>query len=210
MREIFWKYDSAIKILFFLFILALAADRVILHTPQIKPSPLAEFTLPQLENKDDCGDKCKETINKEVAQAVATLSAQKQTTVITTKPSTEPKITYVPLSGTFSTKNTDWTDVKNSDVNIKIEDYGKNPYVDWNAFIKIDQGNGQVSARLFDVTHSIGVAESELKSTTSTPTLTSSGRLQLWSGNNLYRVQIKSLNGYEATFDSGRVKIVSQ
>jgi len=35
-----------------------------------------------------------------------------------------------------------------------------------------------------------------------------SGGLSFWAGNNLYRVQLKSLNGFEVTFGSGRIKII--
>jgi len=32
--------------------------------------------------------------------------------------------------------------------------------------------------------------------------------LSFWAGNNQYRIQLKSLNTFEATFGSGKIKIV--
>lgn len=156
---------------------------------------------------DTCGEECKKLIDEKVAAAVATISAQKQIVRVQETKTGEQKTTFVPLSGSFSTKETDWKDVKGSDVNIKIEDYGKDPYVDWNASIKTGHG-GQVFARLFDVTHGVAVSNSEISATSSDFSQASSGRLYLWSGNNLYRVQIKSLSGTEVAFNGGRIKIV--
>ena len=35
-----------------------------------------------------------------------------------------------------------------------------------------------------------------------------SGSLPFWRGNNLYKVQIKSLNSFEVTYTGGKIKVV--
>ena len=88
-------------------------------------------------------------------------------------------------------------------------DYGKSAYANWDASLKIKDGNGTAFARLYDVTNKIAVNGSEVNVTNSgNLSQTISGGLSFWAGNNLYRVQLKSLNGFEITFGGGRVKII--
>ena len=87
-------------------------------------------------------------------------------------------------------------------------DYGKSSYANWEAFLKVAHGNGTVYARLYDVTNNIAVNGSEVLITNKSDlNQVISGGLSFWAGNNLYRVQIKSLNSFEVTFGSGRIKI---
>lgn len=126
---------------------------------------------------------------------------------VTPKP--EERITYLNLNGSFTTKSTDWTDVGSTDVLINlVDEYGANAYVDWDAAINTGSSGSKVFVRLYDVTHNIGVNGSDLETNSTTSTRVASGRLYLWRGQNTYRVQIKSLNGIDATFDGGRIKIV--
>lgn len=121
----------------------------------------------------------------------------------------EKKITYLNLNGSFTTTNTDWTDIKSTDAWINLEaEYGVDAYVDWEAAIKTASSGSKVFARLYDATHNIAVNGSEFESDSVTSTRVSSGRLYFWRGQNIYRVQIKSLNGLDATFEGGRIKIV--
>lgn len=117
--------------------------------------------------------------------------------------------TYIPFSGPFSTTNTDWTNVSGAEAYVDLKNnYNVNAYVTFEASIRAN-GGGEVHARLFDTTHGIAVDGSEVSTTVSgASTLVSSGKLNLWSGNNLYAVQIKSLNSFNVTFDSARIKLV--
>lgn len=159
---------------------------------------------------NSCSERCKDEIETKVSQAISTVSANKLTTpqpaqVVTS----ETKTAYIPLSGPITTTSTGWVDAAGTDVYIDLNsDYGKNAKVSWEAFLKVAHGNGQAFARLYDVTHGISVSGSEI-SLINIPTSTqvSSGNLSLWAGRNLYRVQIKSLNSFEVTFGSGRIKI---
>ena len=121
----------------------------------------------------------------------------------------EKRTTSLNLNGAFTTQNTDWTDIKSTDTWINLEtEYGANAYVDWDAAINTSSSGSKVFVRLFDATHNIGVSGSDLESSSITSVRVASGRLYLWRGQNIYRVQIKSLNGADATFEGGRIKIV--
>jgi len=130
----------------------------------------------------------------------------------TAKPQATPKadrIVYIPLGGPGSTQNATWTDINNAEVWINFTgEYGQLAKAWWDAFLRVDNSNGAAYARLFDVTHGTAVDGSEISlSNIGTATDVESGNLRLWSGRNLYRVQIKSLNSSYVFFDSGRIKI---
>jgi hypothetical protein len=159
---------------------------------------------------DICGEDCKSQINDIVSKAISTVSGttktiiQKEAAVDTST----KKTAYIPLSGPITTTSTGWVDAAGTDIYIDLaNDYGKSAYVTWEAFLSIANGNGQTFARLYDATHGIAVNGSEISVTSGTSTQVGSGALSLWAGRNLYRVQLKSLNSFVATFASGRIKI---
>jgi hypothetical protein len=158
---------------------------------------------------DTCGDECKKIVEELISRAVSTISATSKTSIKPTVIKQEGKRTaYIPLAGPITSTSTDWTDAAGTDVYIDlVNDYGKSTWVSWEAFLKIANGNGQAYARLYDVTHGIAVNGSEVSVASGVSTQVVSGELKFWSGKNLYRVQIKSLNSFVATFESGRIKI---
>lgn len=163
---------------------------------------------------DSCGKECKKEIEKIVSLSLASISGETKEIVkivnTTTVPTTDKKqYAYIPLSGPITTTSTDWTDVPGTDFYLNLNtDYGKDSYVLWEPTLKVAHGNGVVFARIYDVTNKIAVNGSEVfVSNESDLTQVTSGALTFWAGNNLYRVQIKSLNTFEVTFGSGRVKI---
>jgi hypothetical protein len=63
-------------------------------------------------------------------------------------------------------------------------------------------------ARLYDSTNKIAVSGSELTTINNVSYQhVSSPQLALWRGRNLYKVQVKSLNGFEITYSGGKIKI---
>lgn len=157
----------------------------------------------------------KETIVREIQKLLpnpeegtkSPVESSKPTSTISTK--AEKKIAYLNLNGQYTTQSTDWTDVGSTDILINLEEeYGKDAYVDWDAAIKTSSSGSKVYVRLYDATNKIGVAGSDLETSSIASTRVASGRLYLWRGHNTYRVQIKSLNGIDASFDGGRIKIV--
>lgn len=129
---------------------------------------------------------------------------------ITPVPSTiRSQTTYIPITGPITTTSTDWYDVPGTEFYLNMGDYGKNAYATWEASLKVAHGNGSVYARLYDVTNKIAVNGSEVSViNNSNLTQSYSRSLNFWANNNLYRVQLKSLNSFEVTFGGGRIKIV--
>lgn len=210
MKEFFWKHDVLLKLIFLAAIVFFAFNLFVINVYLFFPQP-ESLRIPIVGGikERDCGKACRATIEEIVSSAILTLSAR-LTSQQTTQIKTGQLLTFIPLGGSGSTKQRDWVDVPTAQVALDIGDY-KNPVeVRWEAFLRVDQGQGIVFVRLFDVTHGIGVQGSEIQTQNSSFTQIESGQLSFWSGKNTYRVQIKSLIGYEAFFDSGRVKIVTK
>lgn len=162
---------------------------------------------------DSCGPICQEIIVQKVSEAIASLPGTetvKETTVVqkTTETVSQPTVIYIPLGGGGSTTSRDWADVGNAEVYLNISDYPNLDRAYFEGFIRVKHGNGRAFARLYDVTHTIGVQGGEIYTDNEDFTLVESGSLSFWQGKNLYRVQVKSLNGYEAFYDSGRIKLI--
>lgn len=211
MQEFFWRHDASIKSVFVVILLVLVMWIVSLQS-QLTFVPA---TPPEVTTNDVCGEDCRKAIQEIVIESVATLSASPKIVYISPKQTGNQQkvtynqqVTYIPIPGGFSTRLTEWSDVARSEVYIDLAEYSQGPYIDWEATVKAVSGNIQV--RLFDTTHAIAVGASEIKSVSSTFTTVSSGVINLWQGRNLYRVQVKSLDGSEVFFDSGRIKIVSK
>lgn len=162
-----------------------------------------------IEKIDTCGEDCKVQINEAVGKAIATVSGTTKTIIQNqTSADISRNTAYIPLVGPITTTSMAWVDASGTDVYIDlVNDYGKNTWVSWEANLKIADGNGQAFARLYDATHNIAVNGSEVSVTSGTSTQVISGQLSMWVGRNLYRVQLKSLNSFVATFASGRIKI---
>ncbi len=206
------KLETVFKIVVLLCIFIVGVFLFLLYR---KVSKLGKLPTPQAvkdtQNIDVCGEECKSQISKEVSKAIATVSGTtKEEIVYQPAPASgqNKATTYIPFSGPITTTSTGWVDAPGTDVYIDLAgDYGKVSGVAWDAFLKVAHGNGQASARLYDATHGIGVNGSEVSTNSPTSVQVSSGNMSLWAGRNLYRVQIKSLNSFEVTFFSGRIKI---
>lgn len=173
------------------------------------PQDNIQVVEPETQN---CDADCQRLIKEEVSKAVATISAKPSATakpVVPIAAITTKQTSYIPLSGPISTTSTDWVDAAGTESYIDlVNDYSKDAYITWEATLKVANANGNAFARLFDATHGIAVIGSEVSVSTAGYSTVPSGKLNLWSGNNLYKVQIKSLTGQEATFGSGRIKVV--
>lgn len=167
--------------------------------------------------KGGCDEDCQKEIANQVARAIATLSASQKnnTTTTTTKnviiPSatTKPQDSYIQISGSGSTKNTTWTDVVGSDFSFDVtRDFGSGANFAWEGFLKIADGNGTAFARIYDVTHGIGVNGSEISVVNKADyTRSNSTNMGFWAGRNVYRVQIKSLNTLNVDYMGGKIRV---
>lgn len=198
----------------FILTLILIGGFVWLVMYQQKPEVVANHTI-QNDNDvtyvDKCGDDCK----KQIEEVVGKNKVEVVKTVIATPiPQATTKIkaqtAYIPIAGPITSTSSDWYDAPGTEFYLNFNtDYGKSAYANWDASLKIKDGNGTAFARLYDVTNKIAVNGSEVNVTNSgNLSQTISGGLSFWAGNNLYRVQLKSLNGFEITFGGGRVKII--
>jgi len=149
-----------------------------------------------------------EEVDEKISQALSTISGETKTIIREVTPRLSKKITYISLGDAYSTTSTGWVDVPGSAVYINVEvDYGSGAKVSWEASIKIAHPNGKVFARLYDDTNKIAVDYSEIASEENNYEQVSSGYLPFWKGRNLYKVQIKSLNSFEAFYTGGKIKI---
>jgi len=149
-----------------------------------------------------------EEIDEKIALALSELPEATKTIVYQTTPAASKNVTYISVGNTFSTTSTSWVDVPGSAIYVDKEiDYGADAKVSWEASIKVAHPGGKVFARLFDDTHKITVDYSEISSEANSYEQLSSGFLPFWKGRNLYKVQIKSLNSFEAFYTGGNIKI---
>lgn len=195
----------------FIWLIAFQKQKNIVTSQNI---PNTVSTANNIQYIDDCGDTCKKQINDSIAASLSTVSAGTKETIKTVTVTPAPvkskaQIAYIPIPGNVTTTSSDWYDAPNTDFYLNITgDYGKINTITWEGSLKVAHGNGTAYARLFDVTHGIAVNGSEI-SLTDNPNLTQvySGNLNFWAGNNLYRVQFKSLNTFEVTFGGGNIKV---
>ena len=170
------------------------------HTQIISPTSAPLAQSPEFD--------AKEYIDSVLATFSATTPAPTSTSMAPSA-TTPPSTSYITMGGTSTTTSTNWIDVPGSGVYVDLaHDYSLSAYVTFTAVLKVAHGNGQAFVRLYDATNNIAVTGSELTTiNNATDTQVTSGRLNLWSGNNLYKVQIKSLNSFEITYTNGKIKI---
>lgn len=209
MREFFWKHDAGVKFALLVLILLASANLLLVNQNLRVAVGGSEggLPIPQVTSIDTCGVKCQKFVEEKITEAVATLSARPAATV---RQQGGVRTSTIAVGSNFSTKNTDWTDIRGGEVTINPADYGSDLAVSWSGSLKVAHGNGRAFARLFDATNGIAVAASEISTTSADFTQAAADGLSLWSGSNVYRVQVKSLNGFEITFDGGNIKIMAR
>jgi hypothetical protein len=182
------------------------------------PKPIAQISQAQSEPSASSSYVTPDQLAQEIDslknylnQSLATISAipAPTTTIISSTPSPSQQTSYITMGNTYATTSMTWVDVPGSEVYIDLlNDYSQDAYITWSASLKVAHANGQAFARLYDATNKIAVAGSEITTTNNaTYTQKTSGQLALWRGNNLYRVQIKSLNSFEVAISGGKLKI---
>ncbi len=164
-----------------------------------------------ITEKSGCDAACQKEISDQVARAVATLSATTKTPVANSSsaPTSKPQDSYIQISGSGSTQSTDWTDVVGSDFSFDINrDFEKGAKFAWEGFLRIADANGEAFARIYDVTHGIGVNGSQISVVNQENfTRANSTNMNFWAGRNVYRVQIKSLNTFIVDYTGGKIRV---
>ncbi|MBI5358837.1 hypothetical protein HZB69_04400 [Candidatus Amesbacteria bacterium] len=159
------------------------------------------------EYLDKCGIECQKYIDSKLNIPTPTPSTITKTVYQqVSKPKTK-SIVYVPITGSGNTTNNDWTSVSGTDFYLDKADYKGLQEISFEGNLKLFNGNGIAYMRLFDVTHGIAVQGSDAQTSSQISTPVNSNAINLWSGKNLYRVQLKSLTADTAVFDGGKLKI---
>lgn len=178
---------------------------------------------------DSCGLECQRTIAEKISQlrielaAAAGPSASPKTTPVPSEktaptarvaaPTLKAKtqtITYVAIPGSGSSQKTDWENLAGTEFYFNPADYPGLKDVYFEANIKLFNGNGMAYVRLFDNNHGIGVQGSDAQTNSQSNGIVVSGRVSFWAGNNLIKVQAKTLTADTTVFSSGRLKIIQE
>lgn len=132
-------------------------------------------------------------------------ASQNENSIITAQTSSVKEY-YIPL-GTGSTTSTEWIDLPGVEAFVAPDNYRKLKSMYFEAGLLIPTGNGQILARLKNITDNVSLIESEVKYEGSTGKLVSSGKIPLPFSTKLYRVQIRSSIGAEVVIAQSRIKL---
>jgi len=172
--------------------------------PQISPNK-------ESVNGHVCGNACISYIDQKCAGLSITpiikniIPTQKPTPVAKLR-----SVVYLPIPGSGNTGQTSWTDLSGTEFYLDKDDYPgfKEAYLEVN--MKLFQGNGYAFIRLYDVTNKRAVDGGEIQTNSQTSTVVTSGKLSIWEGRNLYKMQARSLTADTTYFESGRIRILSE
>ncbi len=118
---------------------------------------------------------------------------------------TSAKEIVIPISTSGNTVASDWENLTGSEITFNKANYPGVKKIYFQANLSTSDVDRKSSARLFDVTHGIGVQGSEITSTAVTPMQIKSGPINFFSGDLVVRIQLKSLNGNSVTISNGRM-----
>lgn len=114
----------------------------------------------------------------------------------------------IPVSTSGSTVNSEWESLSGSEISFNKANYPGVKKMYFQANLGTSAGDRKAFARLFDVTHGIGVQGSDINSTAVTPMQIKSDALNFFSGDLVVRIQLKSLNGNTVSISNGRIILV--
>lgn len=180
-------------------------------------TPISDIQTTEELQERYCLDDCISYVDAKIAaldtesfSPTSTLAPTETQVFKETNISKTKNVSYVPIPGSGSILNTNWTNITGTDFFMSKNDYPGLIGVYFEANMKLLNGNGSASLRIYDATHGIAVSGSEISTSSQTSIFVSSGNINLWDGYNNYRVQAKSLTSDTTVFESGRLKIVSE
>lgn len=165
------------------------------------PSP-SSVSVPQLNTQI----KSLEDSVADLKNEIASLKSSSSTTQ--TAATTKQAPVYIPLGSSDSSSTTDWTTVVTPQVEIDPADYPGYTKMYLEATVRVFQGNGSGYVRLFNNTDGLAILSSEISTTSGSYNTVVSGSFNLNSGKKQYRLQLKSLTGYEVSVQFARIKVV--
>lgn len=119
-------------------------------------------------------------------------------------------VSYIPIPGSGSVLNIQWTDIPGTEFSINTDDYPDLVDARFEANMKLLNGNGKAFLRLFDTTVGIEVWGSQIETGSQNFTFVTSGEIYIRPGNHFYKIQAKSLTADTTVLNSARIKITSE
>ena len=161
-----------------------------------------------------CQLSCQEIIEEEIKQELAKLpSLAGQSSVsppvstrLPTQINNKPKIIYVPLITDGSVSSVDWKEVVPSEFYFDPANYPGAKEFRFEAYLS-SANDDRGFARLYDATNKRGVDSSDLSFNRSEFTRVESSAVKIWSGNNKYTLQLRSVNGTKVQIKEAKLKI---
>ncbi|MFC1649805.1 hypothetical protein ACFL2C_03795 [Patescibacteria group bacterium] len=171
--------------------------------------PVTSVTTSQ-QVKFECDAECQSSVKSLVDKYLENNPTEVVTKTVSAPILSTTTVSYVPMSAFYSTTSTDWVDVPGSAVYLDVAgDYGSSSTVTWEVSLKVNHGNGRAYARIWDDTNKVSPNNSEVYSENNADYTTKiSQPISMWNGNNLYKVQVKSLNATEVFINGAKFKIV--
>ena len=171
---------------------------------------------PQQVDKDALVTQLKDYIDQRVKLSSANSVSPTPTSTpqpVATKaplPSKTKQYYYMPIPGSGETLSNDWVDISGTDFYFDPAEYTGLIEARFESNMRLVNGNGKAWVRIYDVTHSITVINSEIQTSSQTTDNVTSDILLFWAGRNLYRIQAKSLTADTAVYEGGRIKVVTE
>lgn len=164
------------------------------------PVPTAEITAQTITNL--CPASCVSLIS-EATKTAATK------TVAYVPPATSVHEYYIPL-GSGSTQKNKWDDQTSTDTLIDPANYGNVKEAYFTAILRNPTLNGEVDAQLYNVTDNHPVWFSQIAMNGPSVQALTSAKITLDKGAKLYRVQLKSGLEAQVSFDTAKIRIVTE
>lgn len=178
-------------------------DKVTSKANKASPTPSSDSSM-------EARIKILESTVANLEQLIKTqkLTTTQTTATTTTSSSTDKTPIYIfPLGGAGSTTATDWTTNSNLEFIIEPADYSGYSSMVLEVELKVHQGNGKAYARLINYTDSAVIFSSEVSTIAENYTWVNSSSFTISGSKKTYRLQLKSLTGYEAFFQNARIKV---
>lgn len=204
-------FQSDKSIIVLLLLLLLSINIVLLDIVIFSKLPLADAASTQLPvaTKDDYSKQCP----KSCTDLIQNISTARITSIPLPARFDQgnfqvlPKEFYVPI-GSGTTRSLEYEELAGAEAYIDSSNYSRIKEVTFEVFLRNPTGNGQVYAKLFNVTDKHDVWFSEVNFEGG-GIARKTAVINLENGNKLYRVMLRSTLKYDAYVDNARVKIVS-
>lgn len=171
------------------------------RTVDLKPTP-----APAVSGQGTLTSQPSPTPSPQAAssQTTAPTNTVPQQTIV----QTAQKEIFIPV-GDGSTTSRSYVNLSGAQVTIDSSKYSGIASVDFEASLRVANGNGKAYAQLYNLTAGHPVWNSELSTTSGTGVLLVSPAISLDSGQNTYIIQAKTdITDWSANVSTGRIKIV--